>query len=174
MSALARPTAPTPTATGGNPALVILAFAALYLIWGSTYLAIRFAIETVPPFLMVGIRFLLAGALLYGWVAWRGQAARTTPAQWGAAVLYGTLFFLFGNGGVTWAETRIASGAAALVVGTMPFWTTMIEWIFGKGPRPTLLAIGGLAVGFSGVGILVGRAGSLTAGAIDPLGAMAC
>lgn len=154
--------------------LVVLAFVTLYLVWGSTYLAIRFAIESIPPFLMVGVRYVVAGALLYGWVVLRGEATRTTAAQWRAATLFGTLFFLFGNGGVTIAETRISSGIAAVFIAMIPITVTLIEWAHRKGPRPTPLATTGLLLGFGGVALLVLRHGASAAGAVDPLGALAC
>src|SRR5205814_7531417 len=91
---------------------VIAAFAAVYLIWGSTYLGIRFAIETMPPHLMAAARFLVAGAILYAWSRWRG-APRPTKRNWGAATVVGGLLLLGGNGAVVWAETRVPSGLTA-------------------------------------------------------------
>src|SRR5689334_10307763 len=88
----------------------VIAFACVYLIWGSTYLFIRFAIETVPPLAMAGVRFLIAGAILYAWVALRGEAERPTAQQWGRAFVVGALLFLGGNGGVCWAEQTVSSG----------------------------------------------------------------
>ena len=85
---------------------LILAFASVYVIWGSTYLAIRFAIETIPPFFMAGVRFLIAGGLLYGWARLRG-AARPERIHWKSATIIGALLLLGGNGGVTWAEQRV-------------------------------------------------------------------
>jgi drug/metabolite transporter (DMT)-like permease len=146
-----------------------LAFACVYVIWGSTYLGIRFAIETMPPLLMAGIRFLVAGALLYGWIALRGEARRPTRQQWKAAAVLGTLFFLGGNGGVSWAETRVPSGLAALLVATIPFWLVMMEWLTGIGSRPSARTVAGIAAGFAGVALLVGSPG---AGAgVDRVGA---
>jgi drug/metabolite transporter (DMT)-like permease len=159
-----------PASKNAAPAtLVALAFACIYLIWGSTYLAIRFAIETMPPFLMVSARFLGAGALLYGWVALRREAVRPTAAEWRAAFLYGGCFFLVGNGGVSWAESRIPSGIAALLVAMVPLWMTVMEWFGRRGTRPALLALAGLTIGFLGVAFLVGPGESLTKAAIDPV-----
>jgi len=105
---------------------IAAAFAAVYIIWGSTYLGIRFAIETIPPFLMAGSRFLLAGAMLYGWARMRG-AARPLRIHWRSAAIIGALLLLGGNGGVTWGEQHIASGLAALLVppcrSGSPRWT---------------------------------------------------
>jgi drug/metabolite transporter (DMT)-like permease len=156
------------TRTAPPVPLLVLAFACIYLIWGSTYLAIRFAIETMPPFLMVGIRYLSAGAMLYAWVVWRREAVRPTPAQWRAAFLYGGCFFLMGNGGVSWAESRIPSGITALLVAMVPLWMTVLEWFGRRAQRPTPLALVGLSIGFLGVAFLVGPGESLTKAAIDP------
>jgi len=151
--------------------LVALAFACIYLIWGSTYLAIRFAIESIPPFLMAGTRFILAGGLLYAWVVWRGEAARPTAAQWRAAFLFGGFFFMMGNGGVSWAETRIPSGITALLIAMVPLWMTLMETFLRRWSRPTPMALAGLVLGFLGVAFLIGPGESLTEAAVDPLGA---
>jgi drug/metabolite transporter (DMT)-like permease len=159
------------TKAGAPVPLLVLAFACIYLIWGSTYLGIRFAIESMPPFFMVAARFLTAGALLYAWVAWRREATRPTLAEWGAAFLYGGCFFLVGNGGVSWAESRIPSGVAALLVAMVPLWMTVMEWFGRQRQRPTPLALAGLAIGFLGVAFLVGPGESLTKTALDPVSA---
>ncbi|HEU4724400.1 MAG TPA: EamA family transporter [Candidatus Eisenbacteria bacterium] len=153
-------------------AYVLLAFACIYLVWGSTYLAIRFAIDTIPPFLMVGVRFMLAGALLYAWVAWRGGVTRPTAADWRSATIYGGCFFLMGNGGVSWAETRISSGIAALLVAMSPLWMTLMETYLRGWSKPTRLGTVGLVLGFLGVAFLVGPGESLTKAAVDPLSAV--
>lgn len=150
---------------------LVVAFACIYLIWGSTYLAIRFAIESMPPFLMVSLRYLLAGGLLYAWVAIRGEATRATAAQWRSAFFFGGLFFLVGNGGVSWAELRIPSGITALLVAMVPLWMTLLEWLRRRDQRPSLQALAGLLVGFAGVAFLIGPGESLTKAAIDPLAA---
>lgn len=114
---------------------VIAAFAAVYLIWGSTYLAIRIAIETIPPFLMAGIRFLIAGAILYAWARWRG----TPPplrTHWLAAAIVGGLLLLGGNGGVVWAEQRVPSGLTALLIATVPLWMALLNWLRPGGVKP--------------------------------------
>jgi drug/metabolite transporter (DMT)-like permease len=146
-----------------------LAFACIYVIWGSTYLGIRFAIETLPPLLMAGIRFLIAGSILYGWLLLRGKARRASGEQWRAAAILGTLFFLGGNGGVSWAEQRVPSGLAALMIATIPFWMVMIDWARG-GARPTARIVLGILAGFAGVGLLVGGRGP--GAGIDPIGAL--
>jgi drug/metabolite transporter (DMT)-like permease len=146
---------------------VALALATVYVIWGSTYLAIRFAIETLPPFWMAGVRFLVSGVLLYAWARWRG-AARPSRVHWRSAALIGGLLLLGGNGGVVWAEQRVDSGLAALLVSTVPLWMVLFEWLRKGGTRPTLGVVAGLALGFAGLVMLV-RPGS---GGIDPVGAI--
>ncbi|HEU4827727.1 MAG TPA: EamA family transporter [Gemmatimonadales bacterium] len=134
--------------------LLVAAFAAIYIIWGSTYLAIRVAIETIPPFLMAGARFLTAGALLYGWARMRG-VQRPSAASWRAAAILGAFFLLLGNGGVVWAEQRVPSGIAAVLVALLPIWTAIIEWIRPPGKRPTAGVTAGLITGFAGVALLL-------------------
>jgi drug/metabolite transporter (DMT)-like permease len=153
--------------------MIVLAFACIYLIWGSTYLAIRFAIESMPPFLMVSARYLIAGGLLYAWVSWRGEAARATAAHWRSAFVFGGLFFLVGNGGVTWAEQRIPSGITALLITMIPLWMTLLEWLRRRDQRPSPQALAGLLLGFAGVTYLVGPGESFTKAAVDPLAAAA-
>ena len=132
---------------------ILLAFAAIYIVWGSTYLAIRYGVETLPPFLMAGSRFLLAGMLLYGFARLRG-AARATSLHWRNAAITGALLLLIGNGGVTWAEQVIPSGVAALLVALVPLWMVLVDWIRPQGKRPGALVFAGLAVGFLGVALL--------------------
>jgi drug/metabolite transporter (DMT)-like permease len=155
----------------GTPSGVALvaAFAAVYVIWGSTYLAIRIAIETLPPFFMAGLRFLAAGAMLYGWARLRGAAA-PARAHWRSAAIVGTLLFLGGNGGVVWAEQRVSSGLAALMIATEPLWVVILGWAVRSGPRPSGRVVLGLVAGFAGVGLLVG-AGGEGGGTLDPSGA---
>src|SRR5687768_10466388 len=127
-------------------AQLIAAFAAVYLIWGSTFLAIRYAIETMPPLLMAGVRFLIAGAILYAWAATR-EGARPTRAQWVGTAIVGGLLLTGGNGAVSWSEQFVPSGLAALVVANTPLWMVMFEWARPGGDRPTLMVIGGIALG---------------------------
>ncbi len=154
--------------------LIPLAFAAIYLIWGSTYLAIRFAVETLPPFLMAGVRFALAGAILYLWARLRGEE-RPTAAHWRATAILGGLLLLGGNGLVSWAEIRVPSGPAALLVSTIPLFVVLFEWL---GPRsirvgrPTKLVTLGIVAGLMGIVLLAGP-GDLLGERIDPLGALA-
>jgi len=152
-----------------------LAFAAVYVIWGSTYLAIRFAIETLPPFLMAGARFLVAGAILYGWARLRGHAA-PSRVQWRAALIVGGLLLAGGNGSVVWAEQRVASGLAALLVSTVPLWVVVLEWLGPpsvRGGRPGRPVVLGVAGGLLGVALLVGPGELAGGGDVDLLGSLA-
>jgi len=147
---------------------VIAAFLTIYVVWGSTYLAIAFAIRTIPPFLMAGTRLTIAGALLYLWSRWRG-GARPRPAQWGWAVLLGALFFLIGNGTVVWVEQRLPSGLTALVVALVSVWTALLEWLRPGGARPPRIVFAGIVLGFLGVTVLV-VPGGLGGGRVDVTG----
>ena len=149
---------------------VAAAFAAVYVIWGSTYLAIRFAIETLPPFLMAGTRFLTAGVLIYTFARLRGRA-RPTRAQWISALVIGTLLLMGGNGAVTWAELRIPSGVAALMVAITPCWMVLLEWLRPGGTRPTLQIVLGLTLGLAGIALLVGPQSIMGGDRVDPVGA---
>ena len=130
-----------------------LAFAAIYLIWGSTYLAIRFAIETLPPFSMAAVRFVVAGAILYA-IA-RPRTERPTRLNWLSAGIVGTLLLAGGNGGVVWAEQWVPSGLTALIIATVPLWMVLFDWLFSDARRPPKLLMVGLVWGLSGVGLLI-------------------
>jgi drug/metabolite transporter (DMT)-like permease len=136
---------------------IVAAFAAIYVIWGSTYLAILFAIRSIPPLLMAGSRFLLAGAILYG-IARITGAPRSNRAQWRTALIVGACLLVGGNGGVTLAEQYVPSGLAALLVATVPLYIALLTWLFGMSERPSAVTALGLAGGFVGVGVLVGPA----------------
>ena len=151
-------------------AAVLAAFAALYVVWGSTYLGIRFAIETMPPFTMAGVRFVAAGAILYAWSRARGAVPATRP-QWRTAVVVGALLLLGGNGGVTWAEQYVPSGVAALIVSSTPMWMVLLDGLrLREWPRPAVIA--GLVLGLVGIWLLVGPS-DLGGEPVDPLGALA-
>lgn len=163
------PTAATPRRTR-----LLASFAAVYVIWGSTYLAISYAEASIPPLLMAGVRFLIAGALLYGWGRLRG-AGRPKLVHWGSALIVGGLLLFGGNGGVVIAEQTIPSGLAALLVSTVPLWMVLIEGLRPGGRRPNLPVALGLGIGFAGVALLVGpRAfvgGGSSAGVLIVVGA---
>ena len=134
---------------------LIAAFAAVYIIWGSTYLAIRFALETLPPFLMAGARFMTAGAIVYGFLIARG-ARHPTRRNWRDGAIIGAFLLLGGNGGVVWAEQYVVSGIAALLVATLPIWMLLFDWMHGSGGKPTGRTVLGIALGLIGVAVLVG------------------
>jgi len=147
--------------------LVVAAFAAIYLIWGSTYLGIRFAIETMPPFMMGGARFLLAGGGLYAWLRWRGVEA---PAwdHWRNAFIVGALLLGIGNGGVNWAEQKIPSGVVALLIAVTPLWFTLLDWWRPGGAKPHLSTVIGILIGFAGMVLLVSPQGPRCGTTLDP------
>src|SRR5215468_9142343 len=135
--------------------LVMIAFAALYVIWGSTYLGIRFSIETIPPFLMAGARFILAGLIMYA-IAWSQGIGKSNWRNWRTSLIIGACLLLGGNGGVTISEQYIDSGLAALIVAIVPIYIVLLGWVTKMAPRPTPIMWMGLAGGFVGVGILFG------------------
>lgn len=151
---------------------VIGAFAAVYIIWGSTYLAIRFAIQTLPPFFMAGARFIVAGAILYAWARWRG-AEKPEKRHWVSTGIIGGLLLLGGNGGVVWAEQKVPSGLAALMVATVPLWMVILDWARRGGTHPGGRAVAGLALGFCGVAVLAMQGGAGVATRVAPAGAVA-
>jgi drug/metabolite transporter (DMT)-like permease len=155
-------TPPAATRSSANPATtdtstagLFAAFAAVYLIWGSTYLAIRYAVETIPPLLMMGMRHLTAGALLYGWARWRGTPA-PRPREWFYPAVIGALLFLGGHGGLAWAEQRVPSGIAALLVATLPMWIVVLARLWGAERKLSGRSLTGLVLGFVGVVVLFG------------------
>lgn len=148
---------------------VALAMGAVYVIWGSTYLAIRFAIETIPPFLMAATRYLVAGALLYTWARLRG-APRPKLLHWRSAFIVGAFLLLVGNGGVVWAEQKLDSGLAALLISTEPIWIVGLVWLRSGRQRPNPRVIAGMVLGFAGLVMLVRPSGSSN---VDLLGAAA-
>jgi drug/metabolite transporter (DMT)-like permease len=144
-----------------------LALGIVYVVWGSTYLAIAVADRTLPPLLMLSVRFALAGGLLYAWSAWRGDLASARPGrrEWTAAAVVGGLLLFVDTGGVAWAEQRVASGLTALLVATVPLFTALLDRrLFGI--RLSLGALAGIATGLLGVALLVGQSAHL-----DPVGA---
>jgi drug/metabolite transporter (DMT)-like permease len=130
----------------------LLSFFAIYVIWGSTYLAIRHAVETIPPLATAGVRHLIAGLILFTWAG--GWRVRLTRAEWGASVVVGVLFFLVGHGTLHWAEQIVPSGIAALLVATEPLWVAVLMPP-AQGARFTPRVVGGLLAGLVGVALLV-------------------
>jgi drug/metabolite transporter (DMT)-like permease len=151
------------------------ALIAVYIVWGSTYLAIRFAVESLPPFSMAGVRFVLAGAALYAWRRARGDAA-PPGREWRAAAIIGVLLLVGGNGGVVWAEQRVASGVVALLAATVPLWMVLIDTVRPGGRRPGWRVVVGVALGFPGAAVLIQPTSSSSssvghAGDVDLVGA---
>lgn len=132
-----------------------LALFALYIAWGSTYLAIRFAVESIPPFFMAGTRFLVAGLLVYFWRRLAGDPAPTVR-QWRSAAVVGLFLLLGGNGAVSWAEQHVPSGITALIVAVVPLWIVLIDALRPGGSRPTWQIALGVLIGMAGIVILVG------------------
>jgi drug/metabolite transporter (DMT)-like permease len=129
------------------------ALIAVYIVWGSTYLAIRFTIETIPPFLSAGVRFLISGLILYTWRRLSGDT-RPSRIEWRAATIVGLLLLLGGNGALVWAEQRIPSGIASLFIATTPLWMVLIDSIRPGGKRATWLTWVGVFVGLVGIALL--------------------
>ncbi len=146
--------------------LVLAAFAAIYLIWGSTYLGIRYAVETIPPFLLGGARFLLAGGILYAWLRFKG-APNPAAFHWRNAAIVGGLLLGVGNGGVNWAEQKLASSLTALLIAITPLWFVLLDWLRPGGTRPAIQTLLGIGVGFAGVAMLVGGGNGVRQGALD-------
>jgi drug/metabolite transporter (DMT)-like permease len=136
-------------------AQIVAAFASIYIIWGSTYLAIRYAIQTIPPFIMGGARFLASGVLLYIWARYRG-APSPTRLHWRNAIIAGGFLLLGQHGAVNWAEQFVPSGLTALLVSILPFWLVIIEWVRLPRKRPSGAVLVGLVLGFIGIIVLVG------------------
>jgi drug/metabolite transporter (DMT)-like permease len=160
-----------PNARSAAPLQIWAAMLTLYIVWGSTYLAIRFAVETIPPFLMAALRFLLAGLILFVWRKLAGDPL-PTKRQWGAAGVVGLFLLLGGNGGVVWAEQRVPSGITALLVGCTPLWMVLLDALRRR-RMPTWLVMAGVLLGLGGIALLVGPE-ELTGlhGVVDPLGAL--
>jgi drug/metabolite transporter (DMT)-like permease len=153
-------------------ARLIAAFAAVYLVWGSTYLAIRFAVETLPPLIMAGSRFVMSGLILLAWARWREDAPSPSRIDWRTGLISGALLLLGGNGAVAWAEQRVPSGIAALLVAIVPLWMVVLEWARPGGRKPALTVFIGVTLGLVGLLVLVGP-DALRGGGADSIGALA-
>jgi drug/metabolite transporter (DMT)-like permease len=151
---------------------VLLAFAIIYFVWGSTFLAIRVGVREVPPFLLAGMRFLVAGIVLYGWMRARGTPS-PSAREWGAASFLAVLIFVLDYGLLFWAERRVPSGIAAVMMATIPVFMALAEIVFLRTQRLTLRLGVALLVGIGGVAILVGRSMSMGEAPIDTAGACA-
>ena len=138
-----------------NRVAVIFSFLSIYLIWGSTYLAIRYAVETIPPLYTAGIRHLMAGTILLAWCL--AKRLRPTWAQIRASIIIGTFFFLIGHGTLHWAEQRVPSGLASLLIASEPIWVFLLTAIAARQWRLNATLLAGIFLGFGGVGLLMGR-----------------
>ena len=170
------PTAPTasanaPAAAAAPMLHVAIALVTVYVLWGSTYLAMRLAIATIPPFTMAATRHFTAGVLLYAFARLRG-APRPRLEHWRSTAIIGGLLLLLGNGGVVWAEQRVSSGMAALLICSEPMWIVLFAWLRRGGRRPGPRVVAGLLVGMAGLVLLV-RPGHAGGAAVDRLGVAA-
>jgi drug/metabolite transporter (DMT)-like permease len=164
------PTAtPDPGHAESNPTLLLAAFAAVYLVWGSTFLAIRIGDESLPPLLVAGIRHLVFGLIFFPFLLWKTKT-RPTWVEWRTATITGFLLLAVGNGGVCLAEERVPSGVAALLVATVSLWMVLIDWLRPNGVRPVPRVLIGLVLGFGGLTLLVGPKELGGSGRIDPVG----
>lgn len=136
---------------------VPLAFVAVYILWGSTYIGIRIAIESFPPLAMAAVRHSLVGLILYPIFRWK-TGIRPTAAHWRVAAVTGVLLLCVSNGGLSWAEQRVPSGIAALLVATVSLWLVIVDWLRPGGVRPVPRVFAGLLMGFAGLALLVGPA----------------
>ena len=155
---------------GGSSRLrMIASFAAVYIIWGSTYLAIRIAIKTLPPFFLGGIRFTISGAILYSWARLSG-VPKPTRFNWRAAAIIGALLLFLGNGSVAWAEQRVPSSVTALLMATVPSWTVLLDWMRRGGIRPNAGVVVGVVLGFTGIVFLITQGDLVGGNALNLLG----
>jgi drug/metabolite transporter (DMT)-like permease len=153
-------------------AKTLLAFAIIYLVWGSTFLAIRIGVREVPPFLLAAMRFLVAGLVLYGWMIARGERS-PTGRQWMSAVLLALLIFVFDYGLLFWAERRVPSGIAAVIMATIPVFMALSEIVFLRSQRLTPRLTLALLIGIGGVAVLMSNSLNLGGPPIDRAGAAA-
>jgi drug/metabolite transporter (DMT)-like permease len=155
------------TTAAPSKAKLIAAFMAIYIIWGSTYLAIKYAVATMPPFAMAATRFLVAGGILYVWARLRSDV-ETRRVHWLHAMGLGVLLLCGGNGAVVWAQQHVPSGIAALVVAVVPLWVVLLDWLRPGGQRPHRLTLIGVIAGLAGMALLIGP-GALGGGEIEAL-----
>jgi len=162
--------APSPQAPARMPTLVLVAFAAVYVVWGSTYLAIRIGVESFPPLILTGLRHLIVGILLYPIFRYK-TGIRPNATHWRTAIVAGALLLFVGNGGVSWAEQTVPSGITALLVATVSLWLVVVDWLRPGGVRPVPRVTMGLLMGFAGMALLVGPAHLGGSERVDPWGA---
>jgi drug/metabolite transporter (DMT)-like permease len=171
----------TPSASAVSPAIphastapgsmVLIAFAAVYILWGSTYFFIRIGVETIPPFVLAGIRHIAIGLVFYPLFRHLSKE-KPVPAQWGTTIITGLLLLLCGNGALSWAETRVPSGIASLLVATVSLWMVIIDWLRPGGVRPGPRVLIGFVLGFAGIALLVGPSHLGGSERVNPVGAV--
>ena len=162
--------APLPHNPAGTTTLVLMGFAAVYIVWGSTYLAIRIGIESFPPLILAGLRHIFVGLFLYPVLRVK-TGIRPSGANWRAAFVTGALLLFVGNGGVSWAEQTVPSGITALLVATVSLWLVIVDWLRPGGVRPVPRVVMGLLMGFAGLALLIGPAHLGGSERVDPRGA---
>ena len=150
--------------------LLLLNFAAVYLLWGGTFFAMKLGVESFPPLILAGMRHFTVGLTLYPILRWR-TGVRPTTAQWKTAAISGALLLCVGNGGVCWAEQTVPSGVAALLVATVTLWMVIVDWLRPTGHKPSGRILFGIVLGFAGMVVLVGPARLGLSGRVDPVGA---
>ena len=150
--------------------IVFLMFVGLYTTWSTTYLAIAYMVETIPPYLSAGLRFLAAGGILYAFASTRPKAPKTSLIHWRDAFITGGLVIALGNGNVVVGEQYIPSSLAALLISTVPLWIIILNWLVFRAARPTFVEFAGVALGFAGVALLIGFTKSSAEEAFHPLG----
>ncbi|MED1793486.1 EamA family transporter [Brevibacillus nitrificans] len=151
---------------------IMIALLTVYLFWGGTYLGMKIAIESIPPFIMAGVRFTLAGAFLFLLSRLKG-AELPSAAEWKGAGIVGALLLLGGNGIVAWAELRLPSAIASLLVATVPLWILVFNWVGGSRQKPSVGVMAGILVGLAGVAVLVVHPGGSESKGVDTIGILA-
>ncbi|HET6929142.1 MAG TPA: EamA family transporter [Candidatus Acidoferrum sp.] len=171
----------TPTVSEVSPAIprvpaaprtmVLIAFAAVYILWGSTYFFIRIGVETIPPFVLAGIRHVAIGVIFFPLFRYQSKE-KPTLAQWRTTIITGLLLLLCGNGALSWAETRVPSGIASLLVATVSLWMVILDWLRPGGCRPAPRVLIGFFLGFAGIALLVGPSHLGGSERVNPFGAV--
>jgi len=160
-----------PRGSAAPRTLVLVSFAAVYILWGSTYFFIRIGVESIPPFVLAGIRHIAIGLVFYP-VFRHLSKEKPTPAQWRTTIIVGLLLLLGGNGALSWAETRVPSGIASLLVATVSLWMVIIDWLRPGGVRPGPRVLIGFVLGFGGIALLVGPSHLGGSERVNPVGAV--
>jgi len=158
-------------ASAAPRSMVLVAFAAVYILWGSTYFFIRIGVETIPPFVLAGIRHIAIGLVFYPLFR-HVSKEKPTPTQWRTTIITGLLLLLCGNGALSWAETRVPSGIASLLVATVSLWMVILDWLRPGGVKPGPRVLIGFVLGFTGIALLVGPSHLGGSERIDPVGAI--